>query len=191
MAEQDDEFDDRSNNRPRRRDDEPPPKKKGGIVPILLMIGGVLLLGCCGICGYAGYFFVNMSMELMKKPDEFLAKVSQNDYANAYGMLSPRFQGQVTLEQFTTAMKNAKLDKNTGFSGTPAQSQSGNEITYTVTTGVSEGKSTSVSFKLVPESPSNPFKFILDDLTGPDIKYDGSKPKEDKPKDKPKTEDDN
>jgi hypothetical protein len=192
MPRPDDEYDDRRDddrdNRPRRRDDEPPPKKKGGAMPILLIIGGFLLLGCCGVCGFGTYYFMNIGLELAKKPDEFLGKVSQGDFSGAYAMTSPRFQGQLSLEQFTTAMKNAKLDKNTGVSGQPAQSQGNQELTLTAQVGLPDGKSTSVSFKFVPESPSNPFKFVMDDVSGPDIKYDGSKPK-DKPKDdKPKTD---
>ncbi len=189
MAQQDDEFDDRRDtrdDRPRRRDDEPEPKKKGGCVPILLIALGLGLLGVCGVCGFGAYYFMNIGLELAKKPDEFLGKVSQGDFSAAYNMTSARFKGQVTQEQFTTAMKNAKLDKNTGVMGQPAQTQGSGELTLTATVGLPESKTTSVSFKFTPESTSNPFKFILDDVTGPDIKYDGTKPKDEKPKDKAK-----
>jgi hypothetical protein len=194
MAQQGDEFDDRRDDRddrPRRRDDEPAPKKKSGCVPILLVVLGLGLLGVCGACGFGAYYFMNIGLELAKKPDEFLGKVSQSDFSGAYNMMSARFKGQITLEQFTAAMKNAKLDKNTGMSGQPGQTQGSGDLTLTASVGLPESKSTSVSFKFVPESPSNPFKFILDDLTGPDIKYDGTKSKEEKPKEKPKPDDEN
>jgi hypothetical protein len=191
MAQRDDDFNpmDSSDDRPRRREDAAPPKKKGGAAPILLLIGGILLLGCCGVCGYGGYWFYTKMNDFKDSIEGLLAKLSSSDFAGAYNMMSDRFKSEVTLEQFTDAMKKAKLDKHTGITGKPGQTQNGQSAVITMSLGLPEGKSTTISLTIASESPSNPLKFVLDDLTGPDIKYDKTKPKDDKPKDdKPKDE---
>jgi hypothetical protein len=194
MAKQSDEFDDRNDDRnddrddrPRRRDDGPPPKKKSAL-PVVLGIFGVLLLVCCGVGGYFGYKAYDFGIKLVKMPSDFLAKISASDFQGAYDMTSPGFKSRVSLEEFTKGLKEAKLDKNTGLIGTPDNGGGGNKPSLNGNVGLPDGKQVAISFMLTNE-PSDPFKFVIDDVTSPALTFGKPKPTDDKAKtkdDKPK-----
>jgi hypothetical protein len=174
------DYDDRDRNdrlddaddRPRRddRDDDRPRKKKSAL-PTILIILGIIGVVCMGVCGVGGYFYFKAVMDVVKAPENFLAKVKAGDFQGAYSSTTSGFQSRYTLQQFTDAMKAAKLDQNTGISGPPATQQTGNTtLTLTTAVGVPSG-TTSVTFKMIQEG--GPATFLIDDITGPDISFTG------------------
>lgn len=165
---------DRDDDRPRRRDDDyDRPRKKGGKgwLIALLVIGGLVVV-CGGGCAVGGYFYFKAVMDLVKTPDQFLTKLRTNDYQGAYDMTTAGYKSRYTLAQFTDAMKKAKLDQNSGVSGSASSNQTGNN-SLTITAGVGvPGKTTTVTFKMLQEG--GPTEFKIDDITGPDISYTGT-----------------
>src|SRR5687767_7802781 len=110
-----DEYDDHRDydDRPRRRDyDDRPPKKSNTLLIVMLVVVGVLVL-CGGGCAVGGYYYVQGVMGVVKAPEDFLGKVQAGDYQGAYSSTTPGFKARYTLQQFTDAMKGAKLDQNT------------------------------------------------------------------------------
>lgn len=185
MADRDDDrYDDdrRDDDRPRRRreyDDDRPPRKKGGnTLMIVMIVIGSLIVVCGGGCAIGGYLYYKWVADMMAIPETFLAKVKAGDYQGAYNSTSSGYKARYTLQQFTDAMKGAKLDQNTGLAA-PLGSQSGRGAGpgLIATVGVPGGKTTDVTFQLVQEGGA--FSFVLGDITGPDISYTGPpKPKE-------------
>jgi len=165
----DDRYDDR---RPSRRYDGEPPKKGRGLMIVLIILGSLTVV-CGGGCGIGGYLYVKWIMDIMQKPEDFLSKVRAGDYQGAYNSTSSSYKARYTLQQFTDAMKGAKLDKNTGLAA-PLASQSGGgkrSQTLIATVGLSDGTTTDVTFDLVQDK--GPFDFVIGDVTGPDISYTG------------------
>jgi hypothetical protein len=172
-----DEYDDRDergdDDRPRRRreyDDRPPKKKGNTLLIVMVVVGGILVL-CGGGCAVGGYFYVQSVASIIKTPDEFLAKLKAQDFQGAYDSTAPSFRARYTLQQFTAAMKGAKLDQNSG--APPATSKQTGNNTIDLTCSVSvPGKSTSVTFTM--KQQGNGLTFLIDDITGPDISYTGA-----------------
>jgi hypothetical protein len=184
MADRDDDrYDDRrdDDDRPRRReyDDDRPPRRKGGGkgLMITMIVIGTLIVLCGGGCVGGFYLYMKWAMDLVNKPDDFLAKVRAGDYQGAYNSTSSAYKAKYTLQQFTDAMKGAKLDQSTGTLGPPAsQSRAGQGPALISTVSLPGGKTTDVTFQLVQEGA---FNFVVGDITGPDISYTGPpKPRE-------------
>jgi hypothetical protein len=185
MADRDDDRydDDRrdDDDRPRRRreyDDDRPPRRKGGkgLMITMIIIGSLIVL-CGGGCVGGGYMYYKWIADMMAIPEAFLAKVKAGDYQGAYNSTSAAYKAKYTLQQFTDAMKGAKLDQNSGLAA-PLASQSGRGAGpgLIATVGVPGGKTTDVTFQLVQEGA---FNFVVGDITGPDISYTGPpKPRE-------------
>lgn len=165
MADRDDDDDDRYDDRPRRR---PRPKSKTGL--ILLIIFGVLGVTFLA-CGTGLYFYIKAVMDVVQAPQKFLDQVRAGDYQGAYASTSSAYKATHTLQQFTDAMKAAKLDQNTGLVGQPASRRTGQKsMDITSQVGV-PGKSTTVTWTMVQEG--GPTTFVIDDITGPDIPSNG------------------
>ena len=172
-----DEYDDRRDDRdeyddrPRRRreyGDRPP--KKGNTLMIVMVVVGSLIVLCGGACAVGGYFYVQSVTSILKTPDEFLAKLKAQDFQGAYDSTAPSFRSRYTLQQFTAAMKGAKLDQNSGATPATSRQRGSNVIDMTCTVSV-QGKTTSMTFTMIKQV--NGMTFLIDDITGPDISYTG------------------
>ncbi len=161
--------------------------KKSSSLPIILIILGVVGVGCLGVCGVGGYFLVKKMMEINSAAPELMATIGRGEFEKAYNSTSPDFQARYTLEQFTSAMKGAKLvDHKSVVFGEP-QTQ-GNLMRFTAETSLKDGGTTTVTVTI---KANDDFSFVIEDITGPDIDYGtDEKPAEpEKPKDDDKKTD--
>jgi hypothetical protein len=150
-------------------DDSPAPrrKKKSSSLPILLIVLGVVGVGCLGACGFVGYFLYSLGMKMIEPPQQLLSKVGGGDFAGAYAMTSPNYKAKHTLEDFTAAMKSAKLDTCTA---SEIKDTNSVNTTHKVTLKASlqSGQTTDVTFTIQQSGFSD---FAIDDITGAQIIY--------------------
>jgi hypothetical protein len=156
------------------------------------VIGGIVLLGCCGVCGYGGYWFYGQIKAVTDTAEGFTAKLGSGDFTGAYNSMSANYRGKVSQEKFTELMKKAKMDQFQSVAWTNNSSSTTNgkgtgNLTGNVT--LKDGSTTQITISLGFDGKA----WTLDDVTFPGTPTNApdekAKPKDGKPKPKEEEQD--